>query len=58
MHPTPEPDAAVIHRIHRMTAGIKDHPETYTSSLLAQLRAAAMELEQIADRELMARAKL
>lgn len=57
-HPTPEPDAAVIHRMHRTTAAVKDHPEVYTTTMLARLRGAAMELEQAADRELMARARL
>lgn len=50
--PDPNPPAVLLNRLHRTTAAVQDHPETYNSTTLAALRGAAMELAKITDGEL------
>jgi hypothetical protein len=52
------PIAPTIGRLHWHVDHIRREPDRYDSRQLASLRGAAMELAEIADRELMARAKL
>lgn len=54
LDPAP-PAAATIGRLHWHTEHITLAPERYDSTQLAQLRGAAMELAQAADRALLAR---
>lgn len=52
MHPTPEPDAAIIHRMNRATHNLADHPEMYDTDSLDRYRTAALALAQEAGKQL------
>jgi hypothetical protein len=56
--PDPNPPALVIGRMHRTTAAVKDHPETYDSRTLSALMHASMEMTKVAYDELSRRAAL
>ena len=59
-HPVPDPNppGIVIGRMHRTTAEVREHPETYQTRTLTQILTAALELAETANRALAARGAL
>jgi hypothetical protein len=53
--PDPNPPSTAIARINSVARAVADRPETFTTTQLARLRGAALELARVCDKEVCAR---
>ncbi len=53
--PDPNPPATAVARINSVARAVADRPEKFTTTQLAQLRAASLELARVCDKAVCAR---